>query len=58
MPWSGRCSTPSRGRPCKRKANRPPGEAALAAAARLRGEEDKDVVIDLGRYAELAGAAR
>ncbi len=45
-------------RPCKRKANRPPGEAALAAAARLRGEEGKDVAIDLGRYAELAGAAR
>jgi transposase len=44
--------------PCKRKANRPPGEAALAAAARLRGEEGKDVAIDLDRYAELAGAAR
>jgi transposase len=44
-------------RPCKRKANRPPGEAALAAAARLRGEQGKDVAIDLGRYAELAGAA-
>lgn len=43
---------------CKRKANRPPGEAALAAAACLRGEEGKEVAIDLGRYAELAGAAR
>jgi len=45
-------------RPCKRKANRPPGEAALAAAARIRGEEGKEVAIDLDRYAELAGAAR
>jgi transposase len=43
---------------CKRKANRPPGEAALAAAARIRGEEGKEVAIDLGRYAEIAGAAR
>lgn len=44
--------------PCRRKANRPPGEAALAAAAQLRGEEGKEVAIDLGRYAEIAGAAR
>jgi transposase len=44
--------------PCRRKANRPPGEAALAAAARIRGEEGKEVAIDLGRYAEIAGAAR
>lgn len=43
---------------CKRKANRPPGEAALAAAARIRGAEGKEVAIDLDRYAELAGAAR
>ncbi len=46
------------GRPCKRKANRPPGAAALAAAAKLRGEDDAEVLIDLGRYAELAGAPR
>jgi transposase len=45
-------------RPCKRKANRPPGEAALAAAARIRGEEGKEVSIDLDRYAEIAGAPR
>ncbi|MGH2976467.1 MAG: Mu transposase domain-containing protein [Solirubrobacterales bacterium] len=44
--------------PCKRKANRPPGEAALAAAARLRGEAGAEVEIDLGRYAEIAGAPR
>lgn len=43
---------------CKRKANRPPGEGALAAAAKLRGEEGTEVLIDLSRYAELAGAAR
>ena len=44
--------------PCRRKANRPPGEAALAAAARIRGEEGKEVAIDLDRYAEIAGAPR
>lgn len=44
--------------PCKRKANRPPGEAALAAAAQIRGEEGKEVSIDLDRYAEIAGAPR
>lgn len=44
--------------PCRRKDNRPPGKAALAAAARIRGEEGKEVAIDLGRYAEIAGAAR
>lgn len=44
--------------PCARKANRPPGEAALAAAARIRGEAGKEVAIDLGAYAEIAGAAR
>jgi hypothetical protein len=30
---------------CKRKASRPPEEAALAAAARIRGEEGKEVAI-------------
>jgi transposase len=40
-------------RPCDRKANRPPGVAALAEAARLLGPEGGDVVIDLARYAEL-----
>lgn len=44
--------------PCRRKANRPPGEEALAAADQIRGEEGKEVAIDLGRYAEIAGAAR
>ncbi len=47
-------------KPCRRKQNRPPGQAALAAAAVLRGEQPADggVVIDLERYAEFAGVAR
>ena len=44
--------------PCHRKGNRPPGPEARAAAALLRGlGEDAEVEVDLGRYAELAGAA-
>jgi transposase len=42
--------------PCDRKANHPPGPAALAAAARLLGPQGREVTVDLGRYAELAGA--
>ncbi len=47
-------------RPCRAKQNRPPGQAALAAAAVLRGEQPADggVVIDLERYAQLAEVAR
>ncbi len=44
-------------RPCRRKANRPPGEAALAAVAALAGEQP-DVVVSLERYARYAEAAR
>jgi transposase len=44
-------------RPCRRKANRPPGEAALAAAAALAGEPG-DVVVSLEQYARYAEAAR
>jgi hypothetical protein len=44
--------------PCKAKANRPPGPAALAAAAKLRGEEGGEVRVDLDRYAQIAGAGR
>ena len=40
-------------RPCDRKANRPPGPEALAAAADLLGNEGRPVVVDLARYAEL-----
>jgi hypothetical protein len=44
-------------RPCRRKANRPPGEAALQAAAALAGER-ADVVVSLDAYARYAEAAR
>lgn len=45
--------------PCERKANRPPGPAARAAAAALRGDaEAREVVVDLARYAELVERAR
>jgi hypothetical protein len=44
-------------RPCRRKANRPPGEAALQAAAALAGEQ-ADVVVSLDAYAQYAEAAR
>jgi transposase len=44
-------------RPCRRKANRPPGQAALAAAAVIAGVGNADVVVDLDRYAEYAKAA-
>jgi hypothetical protein len=45
-------------RPCDRKANHPPGPAALAAAAWLLGPQGHEVVVDLARYAELVEAAR
>jgi transposase len=37
-------------RPCTSKANRPPGEQARAAAARLRGDAADAVVVDLAAY--------
>jgi len=43
--------------PCRRKANRPPGEAALAAAAALAGEP-REVVVSLEQYARYAEATR
>jgi transposase len=45
-------------RPCRRKANRPPGSAALAEAARLRGHDSSGVVVDLEDYARIARVAR
>ena len=43
---------------CRRKANRPPGEQALAELARLRGITDQPApVISLARYAQLAEVA-
>ncbi len=41
-------------RACPRKPNRPPGEQALAEAARLRGEQPGGVVVDLESYARIA----
>jgi hypothetical protein len=42
--------------PCKRKANRPPGPQAQAAARQLRlfPQDHAEVAVDLARYAELA----
>jgi hypothetical protein len=40
---------------CPRKPNRPPGERALAEAARLRGTGG--VVVDLDQYARIAKVA-
>ncbi len=43
-------------RPCRRKANRPPSEAAKALAAELAGvpvQQTLPVVVDLARYEEL-----
>jgi transposase len=40
-------------RPCKRKVNRPPTDAALALAADLLGDRGADPVIDLGVYRDL-----
>lgn len=45
--------------PCERKGNHPPGAVARAAAAALLGgHEDREVVVDLARYAELVETAR
>ena len=44
-------------RPCDRKANRPPGPEALAAAAVLLGDEARPVVVDLAAYADLVEGA-
>jgi transposase len=44
--------------PCRRKANRPPGDRALAELAKLKGLEPSPApVISLERYARLAEAA-
>jgi hypothetical protein len=45
------------GRPCERKANRPPGQAARAEASKLLADLGPEVVIDLDRYGRLATAA-
>lgn len=43
----------SSARPCDRKANRPPGAAALAERARLLGAETNDPTVDLAALAEV-----
>lgn len=48
----------STARPCERKGNHPPGPAARAAAAVLRDDEAREVVVDLVRYAELVEVLR
>lgn len=45
-------------KPCRRKANRPPGGAALAHAVRLSGDNQGAVVVDLEDYAQIARVAR
>jgi hypothetical protein len=40
-------------RPCDRKANRPPGQAALAERARLLGAAGADPAVDLEGMAEV-----
>ncbi|MGH7866336.1 MAG: Mu transposase domain-containing protein, partial [Candidatus Dormibacteraceae bacterium] len=40
-------------RPCSRKLNRPPSVEAMAAALKLTTLAEREVVIDLGLYAEL-----
>jgi hypothetical protein len=44
-------------KPCRAKQNRPPGQAALAEAARL-GENTQGVLVDLEQYAQIARVAR
>jgi transposase len=48
----------STARPCDKKANRPPGDAALAEAAKLLGAHGREPMVDLSIYAEIAGGAR
>jgi hypothetical protein len=43
----------STARPCKRKVNRPPSDAALALAAELLGDQGADPLIDLDAYRRL-----
>jgi hypothetical protein len=42
---------------CPRKPNRPPGERALAEAARLRGQNPGGVIVDLDQYVRIAKVA-
>jgi hypothetical protein len=44
-------------RPCDRKANKPPGEAALAERARLMGQAGTEPSVDLDSVAEIIALA-
>src|SRR6266516_4617464 len=44
-------------RPCDRKANRPPGEAALTERARLMGPQGLEPAVDLAQLAEVVRLA-
>jgi transposase len=44
-------------RPCRRKLNRPPSDAALALAAEIVGDAGREPVIDLGAYQQLIDAS-
>jgi transposase len=46
----------STAKPCRRKQNRPPSQAAVAEAGRLRGEK-QGVLVDLEQYAQIAKVA-
>jgi len=48
----------STARPCDKKANRPPGDVALAEAARLLGPGGHEPTVDLDVYAQIAGGGR
>ena len=43
-------------RPCDKKANRPPGDEALAEAAKLLGPTGKEPTVDLDVYAQIVGS--
>lgn len=43
-------------RPCRRKVNRPPSDAALVLAAELVGHAGRDPIIDLDRYQRVIDA--
>ena len=47
----------SAARPCDRKANRPPGQAALTERAALMGAEGADPAVDLDQLAEVVRLA-
>ena len=44
-------------RPCDRKANKPPGQVALAERARLLGAAGEDPIVDLDEIADVIALA-